>query len=268
MTKPNVSKVIRDIRIGLSKRSPEILTGIGIAGMITTTVLAVRATPKALQLIEEREREIELNSDGESFENLNQLDKVKIAWKCYIPAAVTCGVSIACLIGANSVNAKRNAALAAAYTLSDTALREYRDKVVETIGEKKEQAIRDKVSEEHVKKTPLDRQSIILTDKGDTLCLEPLSGRYFKTNIDKIKKAENDINKRILTDPFNAGASLNEFYDEVGLPHTDLGETLGWNLDIGLIDIHLSAQIAGDETDYEGTPCIVINYTNPPKYNF
>ena len=48
--KTNVSKIMKDIKITMSKRSPEILTGLGIAGMITTTVLAVKATPKAIKL--------------------------------------------------------------------------------------------------------------------------------------------------------------------------------------------------------------------------
>ena len=191
------------------------------------------------------------------------MDKVKACWKCYIPAAVTGVMSITCLIGASSVNTKRNAALTAAYTLSDSALREYREKVVETIGEKKEKTIKDKISEDTIKQNPVTKSEVYITDKGDSLCFEPMSGRYFKSDIDKIKRAKNNLNEKILVDAFNAGVSLNDFYEEIGLPKTSMGENLGWNLDTGIIDIYLSAQI----TD-EGTPCLVINYTNPPKYDF
>ena len=98
MKKSNISKVLSSVRTSMAKHSPEILTGIGIAGMITTTVMAVRATPKALILIEERKEEI-------GAEELEVADVVKTTWFCYIPAAITGTLSIACLIGASSVNA-------------------------------------------------------------------------------------------------------------------------------------------------------------------
>ena len=130
MNKPNLSKIAKGIRMSISKHSPEILTGIGIAGMVTTTVMAVRATPKALILIEERKEEIDVDK-------LTPIELIKATWTCYIPAAITGGLSIICLIGASSVNTRRNAALATAYTLSESALKEYQGKVIETIGEKK-----------------------------------------------------------------------------------------------------------------------------------
>ena len=108
MNKEAISKFARDVRTSLSRHSPAILMGIGIAGMVTTTVVAVKATPKALRLIEEKKQELDV-------ESLTPVETVKAAWKCYIPAAVTGAVSIACLIGSNSVNTKRNAALATAY---------------------------------------------------------------------------------------------------------------------------------------------------------
>lgn len=120
MKKSNISKVLSSVRTSMAKHSPEILTGIGIAGMITTTVMAVRATPKALILIEDRKEEI-------GAEELEVADVVKTTWFCYIPAVITGTLSIACLIGASSVNAKRNAALATAYTLSESALKDYQE---------------------------------------------------------------------------------------------------------------------------------------------
>ena len=117
MDKKTVTRMLYNARTAMKKHSPEILTGIGIAGMITTTVLAVRATPKALILLEEKKKEIEDNS-------LAPVEVVKTVWICYVPAAVTGAVSVACLVGASSVNVRRNAALATAYTLSESALKE------------------------------------------------------------------------------------------------------------------------------------------------
>lgn len=257
MGKTNLATIAKDIRKFASKRSPEILTGIGIAGMITTTILAVRATPKALELIEEQKEE-------KSVDELSSFEVVKAAWRPYIPATVTCVASTACLIGASSVNTKRNAALATAYKLSETALSEYREKVVETIGEKKERIVRDKVAEERVKKNPVSKNEVIVTGNGKTLCFDPISGRYFMCSIETIKKAENTLNKQMLHD-ISGYVSLNEFYDELGLDHTSVGNDLGWNTN-QLIDIDFSSQLNDN-----GEPSVVLDYLVAPKcdyYNF
>ena len=261
MSKQTLIKIGRDVRTSLSRHSPEILMAIGITGMITTTVLAVGATPKAIRLINEKKEELEVNT-------LTPLETVKTTWKCYIPAVISGATSIACLVGSHSVNSRRNAALAAAYKLSETAFTDYREKVIESIGEKKERTVRDKVSEEQIKKNPINRTDVIVTGRGHTLCFEPLSSRYFYSDLDKIKRAENNLNKQIICDPFDAGVTVNDFYEEIGLPPTATGDGLGWNLQIGLIDIYPSAQMAEDGSEHEGEPCMVLNYSNPPRYEF
>ena len=254
MGKTNLATIVASTRQFVSKRSPEILTGIGIAGMISTAVLAVKATPKAMELIEEKKRE-------EWLDKLSPVEIVKVAWKPYIPAIVTCVTSTACLIGASSVSAKRNAALATAYKLSETALTEYREKVIETIGEKKERTVRDKVAEERVKKNPVSKNEVIITGNGKTLCFDPISGRYFMCSIETIKRAENILNKQMLHD-ISGYVSLNEFYDEIGLDHTSVGDDLGWNTD-QIIDIDFSSQLNDN-----GEPSVVLDYLVAPKYDF
>lgn len=254
MGKTNLAAISANVRRFVSRRSPEILVGIGISGMITTTVLAVKATPKALELIEEKKQE-------KWVDKLTPLEVVKVAWKPYIPALVTCIVSTSCLIGASSVNAKRNAALATAYKLSETALTEYREKVIETIGEKKERTVRDRVAEERVKKNPVSKNEVIVTGNGKTLCFDPISGRYFMCSIEVIKRAENELNKQMLHD-ISGYVSLNEFYDELGLDHTSIGDDLGWNTD-QLIDIAFSSQLNDN-----GEPSVVLDYLVAPKYDF
>ena len=254
MGKTNLATIVASTRQFVSKRSPEILTGIGIAGMISTAVLAVKATPKAMELIEEKKRE-------EWLDKLSPVEMVKVAWKPYIPAIVTCVTSTACLIGASSVSAKRNAALATAYKLSETALTEYREKVIETIGEKKERTVRDKVAEERVKKNPVSKNEVIITGNGKTLCFDPISGRYFMCSIETIKRAENTLNKQMLHD-ISGYVSLNEFYDEIGLDHTSVGDDLGWNTD-RIIDIDFSSQLNDN-----GEPSVVLDYLVSPKYDF
>lgn len=251
--KKEIAKSFLSLKTAIKKHSPEILTGIGIAGMITTTVMAVRATPKALILIEERKEEI-------GAEKLEAMDMVKTTWACYIPAAITGTLSVACLIGASSVNARRNAALATAYTLSESALKDYQGKVIEMFGEKKNEAVKDAVAKDKVEKNPVVTREVIITEKGNTLCYDAISGRYFKSDIEKIKKAGCELNRQMLDDMY---VSLNDFYYEIGLDSVKLGDELGWNVDSGYIDLSFSSQLASD-----GTPCLVIDYSVAPRYDY
>lgn len=247
----NLSSTFKSLQTTFKKRSPEILTGIGIAGMIATTVMAVQATPKALKLLEEKKVDDE---------KIPVVEIVKTTWKCYIPAAVTGTISIACIVGASSANVRRNAALATAYTLSESAFRDYKEKVVETIGEKKEQIVKDAVAKDKVEKNPLSNNEVIVTEKGNTLCYDAISGRYFKSDIEKLKKIENELNRQMLNEGY---ISLNDFYYEIGLPTIKIGTDLGWNSDCGLVDLSFSSQLAED-----GTPCLVLNFAVAPKYGY
>lgn len=253
MAKSNMTDIIKSVKATISKHSPEILTGIGIAGMVTTTILAVKATPKAIKLIEAEKR-------AKHVDALSPVDTIKTVWKCYIPAAMTGVSSIACLIGSNAINAKRNAALTTVYTLSEMARNEYKEKVIETIGEKKERTIKEKVDAERIKKDPVSKKEVIITEKGTTLCYDHVFGRYFKSDIDLINRAMNKINREIV---INMYASLNDFYAELGLSPVEMGYDLGWNIDDGTIEIEPSSQLADD-----GTPCLVIDYSVSPKYNY
>ena len=259
MNKESFVKFIKTTQKNISKHSPEILTGLGITGMVMTTVLAVKATPKAVRLLEEKKKELELNPD----EKLRPIEVVVTAWKPYIPAAVTGVVSIGCLIGASSVNARRNAALATAYQLSTTALSEYKEKVVETIGEKKEQQIREKIAQDKVDKNPVSKSEVIIAGAGNVLFLEPVSMRYFTADIEHVRKIINDLNYR-LTSGMEEYISLSEFYDEIGLSHTATSDDMGWNLyRDGQISIEFPATTAED-----GRPCLMLDYNVSPRYGY
>ena len=253
MGKIDFAKLSKNFSESVYKHTPEILMGFGIAGMLTTTVLAVKATPKALKLIEEKKEELQTDK-------LTVGETIKTTWKCYAAPLAIATVSTTCLIGSCKVNNKRNAVLATAYKLAETAHKEYRDKVIETIGEKKEQAIEAKVAQEKIKKDPVGSKEVIITDRGNMLCYDSISGRYFKTDIDKVKRGVNEINRRMT---YNMYVSLNEFYSEIGLKSTEIGDDLGWNLDQGLIKINYSSAL----TEHD-EPCLVLNYNVAPKYNY
>lgn len=268
MNKSTIANAFKSFTQSIKKHSPEILTGIGIAGMITTTVLAVKATPKAISLIEkEKERQTKVQEELNGprvkvipVEEIKPIDAIKVAWKCYIPSVVIGGASVACLIGASSVNAKRNAVLATAYKLSESALVEYREKVIETIGEKKERAIRGEINKDRLENNPVNNNNVIITGNGDTMCYDHYSKRYFKSNMDNIKKAINEINRIMLLESY---VSLNDFYSEIGLDCTEYGDKMGWNTNKKLVEPCFDTHLSKD-----GTPCLVVDFVNPPEYNF
>ena len=240
-------------RTFLGKHSPEILTGIGVTGMITTTILAVKSTPKALILIEEKKKEL-------GTDKLTAIEVVKAAWKPYIPALALGIASASCIIGASAVNAKRNAALATAYAISERTLLRYRDKIIDTIGEKKEKEVREKIAQDEVDKNKVSNNGVIVTSKGNTLCRDAISGRYFRSDIDKIKKIVNELNRQMIYQNY---ISLNDFYYELGLDPVKNGSALGWNLDSGLIELDFSTCLAENDE-----PCVVIDYLVGPRYEF
>ena len=247
-----ITNFVNTTKVFLHKHSPEILTGIGVTGMITSTVLAVKATPKALYLLEEAK-----DIKGA---NLTTIETVKAAWKPYVPALVTGMASATCIIGASAVNAKRNAALATAYAISERALVTYKDKVIETFGERKEKEVREKIAQDQVNNKPVSDAQVFITPKGNTLCMDSITRRYFRSDIDVIKKSVNELNRQILTQNY---ISLNEFYGMIGLEGIPNGYRLGWNVDDGMIDVDFSACIADNDE-----PCIVIDYSVSPKYDY
>lgn len=244
---------INDSKKFLGKHSPEILTGIGIVGMGCSIVNAVMATPKAMMLVEQKKEQLDVN-------HLTPKETFMTVWKPYLPSAITFMLSTGCIIGASTINYKRNAALGAAYALSERTLIRYRDKVIDTLGERKEQEIRDKIAQDDVDKDQPSPKQIIVTSKGNTLCKDMISGRYFKSDIETIKQTINKLNRRLTYDHY---ISLNEFYGELGLDDIKNGDLMGWNLDNGLIEPNFNACITEEDE-----PCIVFDVDISPKYDF
>lgn len=247
-----LSRIVQQTKKSVKKNSPVILTAVGITGMVTSTVLAVKATPLALDLISEAE--------FEKGEELTKKEVIKATWKPYMPAVGTAVFSIACIIGANSIHMRRSAALATAYKLSQSALHEFKEKAVEVVGEKKVSEIKQKVNQDKVDKDPVSKTEVIITDKGKTLMYDTISGRYFESSIEEINKIVNELNRDMLSDMY---ISLNQFYSAIGLQHTKAGYDLGWQCDKGLIEVDFGATIAND-----GRPCITIDFPYPPHYGF
>ena len=241
-----VQKGLKNLGGVVSRNSPAILTGLGCAGVLGTAILTGRATLKASEILK--------MEDGQ----LPTVDVVKLTWKVFVPPVLMGATSIACIIGANSINSSRNAALAALYSLSETAFHEYKDKVVEEIGRNKELKIRDNIAQDRVINNPVGDRTIIITGNGDTLCYDILSDRYFKSSAEKIRQQVLELNEDLRTEMW---MDLNDLYYAIGLPSNKLGQQVGFDMDKGYIKIDYSSQLTP-----EGQPCLSIDTTVYPKY--
>lgn len=246
----------------LSKKTPTILTGIGVGGVIATALFAMDARLKAQEILDdELENRVNQSKNGE-IEPMTIKDKAKLTWKCYIPTVVMGTTTIACIVSANSINEKRKAALASLYSLSEVTMREYKKQVIDTIGSHKEQTISDNVSKTHIEKNPVQDKEVIITGGGDVLFYEVMSGRYFNGSMEKVRKVENDLNAIIFSDPIGLHISLNDMYYHLGLKGTQLGDEMGWCID-NLLKFKFSTQLTEDDR-----PCVVLDFENPPQYEF
>lgn len=241
-----ISDILKNVVRTVKINSPEILIGLGIAGVVTTAYLSAKASYKATRMIDEME-----SNNGEAVDQRERLkERTRLVWKEYIPAGISGVVTIGCLVGSAKLSGNRTAAAVTAYSLTERAFSEYRDKVVEKIGEGKEEKIRDEIAQEKIDKLP-SREVMITTVSGHVLCCELYTGRYLRSDMESLRKAENDLNKLIL-DQFYV--SLCDFYDLIGLPYTSNSSYLGWDTD-RLMELNFSTTM----TD-SGEPCLAFEY--------
>lgn len=257
MKSKNVNKALKTVARTLKKHTPAILTGLSVAGMFGAVVLAVKATPQAINKIEEKKKELDVDK-------LTPKETVKAAWKPFVPTAAVCIAAASCGIASNAISTKRGAVLGAALTMSETALMDYQRKALDVVGEKKEQAIRDAVAKEKIEKTAPSSDDICSKRKGDMLCYESYTGRYFRSDPEEIQKAVYKFNRDML---YDVSSSLNEFYSMLNnddLQPNDLGDDVGWNSWSGKgMEVRFSSQLTSNEE-----PCLVMDYYPRPRADY
>jgi hypothetical protein len=235
----------------VSDNASGILTGVGVVGTVATAVLAGRATLKASEVIAKEEVRYDMDHDG-----LGEFDtkaRVLAVWPLYLPPVAMGGITITSIVMANRMSAKRAAALAAAYGLSESRFQEYRTKV-------EERAVRDEIAQDHVTNNPPGKEVVVITG-GEVLCLDLLSGRYFHSTVEQIKRCENWINHKLFEEQY---VSLSEFYDELGLEGTTLSDHVGWNqVGTGPVEIKISTAKTPNEQ-----PCITFDFNVAPISEF
>lgn len=247
-----LTKLAKQAEKLVADNSPLILTAIGVTGAITTAVLASKASFKAARILDDEEHNIEMLEEEPP---LSLRDKVDLTWKFYIPAVSTGLLTVVCIVGSNRIGTRRAAAMAAAYSLSEKAFVEYKDKVVDKIGTTKEQKVRAEIAQDKVDANPVVSREVIMTDGGDVLCYDTITGRYFESSVETLRKAQNDINEQILSSMY---ATLHEFYNLIGLESTLYSSEVGWNVD-NLLKLEFSTVLSK-----EGRPCLAIGYHSYP----
>lgn len=252
----NLTALMKQAGKLVGDNSPLILTALGVTGALTTAYLTGAASFRAARYIryEEESRSVELDG-GE----LPTRDKAELVWKLYIPAAATATVTVAAIFYANRIGTRRAAAVATLYSVSERAFDEYKKKVIERVGVKKEQSYRDEIAQDRVTKNPPNSREIIITGNGEVLCHESFTGRYFHSDMETLRKAQNDINYEVMNSSY---ASLSDFYNLVGLPQTSYSDEVGWNAD-KLLELQFSATLSED-----GRPCISLEFVVAPVRHY
>lgn len=238
-----------------SNNAPAIMTGLAVTGLVGTVYFTTTATFKAAEIIaeEEERRRWENEADHDVEQRLEFDEKFKLVWSLYIPAASLFVGTVGSIVFLNHIGARRAATATALYTITDKAFAEYKDKVVEKIGENKEQEVRDDIAQDRVRENP--PTEVIIAGSGDVLFYDSITGRYFNSTMETVRRAQNDINYAVINSMY---ASLSDFYDVIGLPSTSYSEDVGWNAD-ALLDVSFSTVLTEDNR-----PCISINYDVSP----
>lgn len=243
----SLESLVTSVRKLAIDNSPTILTTVGVVGTITTAVLTGKATYSAV--LSELEDWPGWPMEDYKHGLPSAKERVRRHWKLYIPAVGSGVFTITAIVGANRIGTRRAAGIAAAFTLSEKAFVEYKEKVFEKLGADKERALRDELAQDRVNRTPGSTQVFI--SGTDVLCLDAYTGRYFQSNMESLRAAQNSVNSEVIN---NSYASLTDLYNALGIPKTIASDEVGWNTE-HMLDLKFSTTLTED-----GRPCISISY--------
>ena len=239
----------------LAKHSPQILTGMSVVGVVVTTGLTIRATSNARDILDT------LYMDENIKEEDLKKEKFKRLLPEYIPVFMSATATIICIIGAHIVEHKRAVSFASAYMFANTALVECKDAIIEKIGPKKAEEVKNLIAQKKVADNQPDGNNIVVLEDGsDTLIYDTNSGRYFRSSIERLKRIEGDLNRDLR---LNDWVSLNDIYDAIGLDTVKIGDNLGFDAHGKADDIMFDFDAI--LTD-ENKPCIAVSFDPQPKY--
>ena len=247
------------------KNSPVILTGMAIAGVISTGISAYKAGLKADEVLKiYREDMRDCHPKDKEAKRAVVKETAKRMVPIMAPTVIMGGATIACVVGSHSVSSRRIAALSAAYTLSESTVKNLNSKMEEMLGEKKTRAVKDAIMKDKLHadgekdKKVLASGDFVIPADGTVLCKDLYTGRLFYSNAEKIQQAIAKCSYDMVTDMW---ISLNDFFEEIDSPQltpVPMGNDLGWNIDDtqgGKLPITLTALLTDDMK-----PCLCIDY--------
>lgn len=234
----------------LKENASTLLTAGGVVGTVATGVLAFRAGAKYERLTYEAEFTVTVEDEH----HLTTIDKAKIAAPYVIPPIILGGATIGAIVMSHRITAGKVAALAAAYSLSQNQLEEYRAKLEEKLGIQKSEKAKAEMAQERANNTPGSGAIVIYGD--EVLCFDEPTGRYFKSTMEKIRRAENSTNQEILKHNF---ADASHFYSELELPGTRWSDDVGWTTPF---TVDVSTIIVDDK------PCLSIDFNPMPRLDY
>lgn len=200
------------------KKNSSLLLSIGSSvGVVLTGVTSAAAALHARQKL--------LTIEEEKNDALTTKETLITAAPYYILPAAIAGATIGTIFCNHALNQKRKIALISACALLSTKFNEFKDKVNELYGESASKMVTDAINIEKASAQVHD-----CTQGENKLCYEPISGRLFERAENEVLQAEYHFNRNFILRGY---ASLNEFYDFLGLEHIPEGDALGWSMDAG-----------------------------------
>lgn len=195
----------------IKRNASTILTCVGGAGVIATSIMAVKATPKAIHHLE--------LAKEEKGEELTVTETVLVAGRFYIPSVLVGASTIACIFGANALNKRQQASLMSAYALLNSSYTDYKNKVKEMLGEEGHAEVRNAIAKDKYEESDIS----VSADKE--LFYDEFVGEYFESTMIDVLNAEYNLNRDIQLKGWYA---LDDFYNELGIDYDD-GGVLGWS---------------------------------------
>lgn len=256
----SATKTFHRVGFQIKKHSPEILLVTGITGVVTSAVMACKATTKVDAIVEESKKSIDMIHEGMEAGNICDVEYteedgkkdlaivyiqtgVKFA-KLYGPSVLLGLTSIGCILASNNIIHKRNAALSAAYTAIDTSFKGYRSRVIERFGESMDRELRYNIKTQEVKETVVDEETgTKKTVKSTVSVVDPNTysdyARFFdeycagwtkdaEYNLMFLRQQQNYANELLKS---RGHLFLNEVYDMLGIDRTKAGNIVGWVYD-------------------------------------
>ena len=248
-------------RIGfkIKKASPEIMVVAGVVGVVTSTVMACKATTKVNDILEETRKQVDdvhnvLDSDVITEEEYNNDDAkkdlaiiytqtgVKLI-KLYAPSVIVGALSITGILASHKILKKRNVALTAAYATIDRSFKEYRGRVVERFGKELDRELRYNIKSQEIEEKTVDKDGNETVEKKTISVVDPNMysdyARIFDNgsmgwtkdpeyNLMFLKLQQNQANDRLRAQGY---LFLNDVYDMLGIPRTKAGQIVGWIYD-------------------------------------